>query len=143
MSAPLINGRYELKDTLGQGGMGIVYRAYDTATRRDVALKTMHDAANPVAVELFSKEWSVLATLSHPNIVDILDRGEFESKGQRRPFFVMPLLPGKTLDQLIHSSSQRLTLARIVEILNQTCRGLQAAHERGLIHRDLKPSNIL
>ena len=138
----LVGGRYELKDALGQGGMGIVYRAFDCSTRRDVALKTMHDAANPLAVELFSKEWSVLASISHPNIVDILDCGEFETKGQRRPYFVMPLLPGKTLEHLIHSSSQRLTVTRIVEILRQTCRGLQAAHERDLVHRDLKPSNI-
>ncbi len=141
-SQVLINGRYDLKDTLGQGGMGIVYRAYDNSTKRDVALKTMHDVANPLAVELFSKEWNVLATLCHPNIVDILDCGEFDSKGQRRPYFVMPLLPGKTLEQLIHNSSQRLTIGRTVEILRQTCRGLQAAHERGLVHRDLKPSNI-
>ena len=141
-SQVLINRRYELKDSLGQGGMGIVYRAYDISTKRDVALKTMHDAADPLSVELFSKEWSVLAKLCHPNIVDILDCGEFEGKGRLRPYFVMPLLPGRTLEQLIHSSSERLTISRVVEIFRQICRGLQAAHERGLVHRDLKPSNI-
>jgi serine/threonine-protein kinase len=120
----LIGGRYEIKDTLGQGGMGIVYRAFDYSTKRDVALKTMHDMADPAAVEMFSKEWGVLATLSHPNIVDILDCGEFENRGQRRPYFVMPLLPGKTLEQLIHNSSQRLTAHRIVEILRQACRSI-------------------
>jgi len=77
--------------------MGIVYRAYDIKTKSFVALKTMRDATDPAAVELFSKEWSVLASISHPNIVPIRDVGEIEERGQKKPFFVMPLLPGVTL----------------------------------------------
>jgi serine/threonine-protein kinase len=122
--------------------MGVVYKAYDVVTKRHVALKSMRGALSPTALELFSKEWSVLAQLSHPNIVDVLDTGEFEQDNERRPFFVMPFLPGATLDQLMKSSSLRLTPERIVGIVSQVCRGLQAAHERGVIHRDLKPSNI-
>ena len=80
--------------------------------------------------------------MSHPNIVEIFDIGEFNEDGAIKPYFVMPLLPGVTLDQLIRTSSQRLTVERSVEIIVQTCRGLHAAHERGLVHRDLKPSNI-
>ncbi len=138
-----INSRYEIKDpAIGEGGMGVVYKAYDTVTKRYVALKTMRGNVDPAAIELFEREWTVLARMSHPNIVDILDTGEFRDDGQRKPYFVMPLLPGVTLDHLIKSSSQRLTVERTVEIMCQACRGLQAAHDHGLVHRDLKPSNI-
>ncbi len=135
-------GRYEVKDVLGEGGMGLVYRAYDTVIRREVALKTLRDIPEPTSLQLFYKETGVLASMSHPNIVEIFDIGEFEENGKQKPYFVMPLLPGMTLDNLIRNASHRLTAQRIVEIMSQACRGLQAAHERGLVHRDLKPSNI-
>jgi serine/threonine protein kinase len=135
-------GRYDVKDVLGQGGMGLVYRAYDTLIRRDVALKTLRDAPEPNSLQLFYKESDVLASMSHPNIVEIFDIGEFEESGQKKPYFVMPLLPGTTLDNLIRNARHRLTAQRTVGIMSQVCRGLQAAHERGLVHRDLKPSNI-
>jgi serine/threonine protein kinase len=122
--------------------MGVVYRAIDLKTKSFVALKTMRDVSDPTAVELFSKEWSVLASISHPNIVDIRDVGEIEERGQKKPFFVMPLLPGAPLSKLIETSSPRLTVERLVGIIDQVCRGLQAAHEHGLVHRDIKPSNI-
>jgi serine/threonine protein kinase len=142
-NAFVVGGRYEIKDApIGQGGMGVVYKAYDTVTRRYVALKTIWGGVNSMALSLFEKEWSVLARLSHPNIVDIIETGQFEEAGQKKPFFVMPLLPGVTLDQLIKKASQRLTVERTVDIMSQACRGLQAAHDQGLVHRDLKPSNI-
>jgi serine/threonine protein kinase len=122
--------------------MGLVYRALDTKTKSDVALKTMRDASDPAAVEMFEKEWSLLASLSHPNIVDIRDVGVIEENGQRKPFFVMPLLRGTTLAKLIEGSSPRLTMERVVGIVIQVCRGLQVAHDHNLIHRDIKPSNI-
>ncbi len=135
-------GRYEVRQILGQGGMGLVYRAYDTVVRREVALKTILDIPDPASLQLFYKECDVLASMSHPNIVEIFDIGEFEEDGKKKPYFVMPLLPGMTLDHFIRKSSHHLTVERTVEIICQTCRGLQAAHERGLVHRDLKPSNI-
>jgi tetratricopeptide (TPR) repeat protein len=145
MSAPMarmVGSRYQLRgEPIGRGGMGVVYRAYDMSTQREVALKTLK-GVEPMAVELFRKEWTVLAQLSHPNIVDIIDSGEFEEDGQKKPYFVMPLLPGVTLDQLIRTASPRLTIARVIEMMAQTCKGLQAAHDRGIIHRDLKPSNL-
>ena len=134
------NRRYVLKQPLGRGGMGVVYRAYDNDTRRDVALKTILDASNLAMLELFRKECELLSHINHPNIVDIYDVG-ISQEGER-PYFVMPLLRGVTLDKLIADGSQRLTVERTVDIITQACRGLQAAHERGLVHRDVKPSNL-
>src|SRR5207248_3844043 len=98
--------------------------------------------SDPMAVELFTREWKVLAEISHPNIVDIRDVDVIEQGGERKPYFVMPLLQGVTLAQLIEDASPRLTVEGVVEIILQVCRGLQAAHQRGLVHRHLKPSNI-
>ncbi|HTT22298.1 MAG TPA: protein kinase [Candidatus Sulfotelmatobacter sp.] len=142
MAPARIAGRYELKEQLGEGGMGVVYRALDTKTGSYVAIKIMKDISDPVAVELFAKEWRALAEMCHPNIVDVRDVDVLEENKQRKPFFVMPLLNGCTMAELIANSSARLTIARTVEIISQVCKGLQAAHQRGLIHRDLKPSNI-
>jgi len=140
--ASRIAGRYELQQQLGEGGMGVVWRALDSKTGSFVAIKLMKDISDPVAVELFSKEWRALAEMCHPNIVDVRDVDVIEENKQKKPFFVMPLLRGATLADLIDNASARLTVARIVEIIAQVCRGLQAAHQRGLVHRDLKPSNI-
>src|ERR1022692_1684456 len=135
-------GRYEVRQVLGQGGMGLVYRAYDTIVRREVAVKTILDIPDPASLQLFYKECDVLASMSHPNVVEIFDIGEFEEEGKKKPYFVMPLMPGTTLEYFIRKASHRLTVERTIDIISQTCRGLQAAHERGLVHRDLKPSNI-
>jgi serine/threonine protein kinase len=138
-----IKGRYEIKGILGQGGMGVVYRAYDPPPmNRDVALKTLLQMPDQMSLQLFYKECEVLKSMSHPNIVEIFDMGEFDDGGHKKPYFVMPLLRGQPLDEIIRNSSHRLTVDRVVEIMSQTCRGLQAAHESGLIHRDLKPSNL-
>jgi serine/threonine protein kinase/cytochrome c-type biogenesis protein CcmH/NrfG len=138
-----IKGRYEIKGVLGEGGMGVVYRAYDPPPMaRDVALKTLLEFPDRMSLQLFYKECEVLKSMSHPNIVEIFDIGEFDDAGTKKPFFVMPLLRGLPLDALIRDASHRLTVERVVDIISQTCRGLQAAHEHGLIHRDLKPSNL-
>jgi hypothetical protein len=141
-SSKKLAGRYEVRQVLGQGGMGLVYRAYDTVVRREVAVKTILDIPDPASLQLFYRECDVLASMSHPNIVEIFDIGEFEEEGKKKPYFVMPLLPGTTLEYYIRKASHRLTVDRTIDIISQTCRGLQAAHERNLIHRDLKPSNI-
>lgn len=142
MGASRIAGRYELQEQLGEGGMGVVWRALDVKTGSAVAIKLMKDISDPVAVELFTKEWKALAEISHPNIVEVRDVDVIEENRQKKPFFVMPLLRGSTLADLIANSSSRLTLDRVVEITTHVCRGLFAAHQCGLVHRDLKPSNI-
>ncbi len=139
----MLGGRYRVEDPpIGQGGMGVVYKAFDSVTKRFVALKTLKGDVGPASIELFQKEWSLLAQLSHPHIVDVLDYGDFVENGQRRPYFTMPLLPGATLEALMKAREPRLTPERGIEIVCQACRGLQAAHTRGLIHRDMKPSNL-
>src|SRR5882724_2867878 len=151
MSSPslpirLAANRYEIGEELDRGGMGTVFIAYDTyQNRRKVALKTITGAAEGTHLELFQRELSVLASLSHPNIVDVYDSGYLdEYGGARKPFFVMPLLDGQTLDKRLHELGGRghFTVDESIRIIDQVCRGLMAAHGRGIIHRDLKPSNI-
>jgi serine/threonine-protein kinase len=139
----ILKGRYQIKEILGRGGMGVVYKAFDSVLRRDVAIKTLLDVSDPAALELFHREYEVLAHINHPNIVEIIDIGEFEIEGAAKPYFIMPLLPGMSLGQLIKTASHRLTVERAVDIISQTCRGLHAAHEKGLVHRDIKPTNII
>ncbi|HSU61112.1 MAG TPA: protein kinase [Bryobacteraceae bacterium] len=139
----IVAGRYRIESPpIGEGGMGVVYKAFDNVTKRFVAVKTIKGATDHDSIEMFHKEWGVLARLCHPNIIDILDIGEFVENQWKQPYFVMPLLPGTTLDKLIKTSSQRLTPERTVEIICQACRGLQAAHDQGVVHRDIKPSNL-
>ena len=135
-------GRYEIRGKLGEGGMGIVHTAVDPVVNREVAVKTIRDAQDKAVLDLFRRECAVLATLSHPNIVEIFDVGEAEEGGEKRPYFVMPILRGATLQELIRGSSTRLTVDRSIQIISQVSRGLQAAHDHGLVHRDLKPSNL-
>ena len=137
-----IKNRYVIRAILGQGGMGVVYHAFDSIMRRDVALKTLRDVPSDVFLNLFSRECSVLAGIVHPNIIEIFDMGEFDDDGVSKPFFVMPLLPGNTLHDLIYPSAIPLAPARCIDIITQACRGLQAAHERDLVHQDIKPRNI-
>ncbi len=137
-----LSNRYDIKARIAQGGMGEVYRAYDTRMGCEVAVKVMRLSPDSKALELFEREWKVLAGWDAPNVVTIFDRGEYQDEGVSKPFFVMPLLRGHTLAELIGSAGRLQTTERSVSIICQACKGLQAAHDRGLVHRDLKPSNI-
>src|SRR5215468_946205 len=136
--------RYQIREPLGRGGMGDVYAALDLKSDppREVALKTIRDVSDTAAVELFKRECGVLMSFTHPNVIELYETGDFDDRGVIKPFFVMARLRGVTLAQLIKESPQHLTVQRTVDIIYQVCRGLQAAHEHGLVHRDIKPSNI-
>ena len=159
--------RYRLLEVIGEGGMGVVWKAFDNRLNAHVAVKTLIDSFDRDAFERFQDECQKLAGLPHhPNIIRIMDVGEIERDGRRKPFFVMPLLEGATLAELLNPKSmkqarlqlllakktalgaflaaadERLPAPRVVEIISQVCKGLQVAHENGIIHRDIKPSNI-
>jgi tetratricopeptide (TPR) repeat protein/predicted Ser/Thr protein kinase len=132
-------GPYRLIEMLGRGGMGEVWRAYDTATDRVVALKLLpsHFAADDVFKRRFRREAHAAARLSEPHVVPIHTYGEIE----RRLFVDMRLINGRDLHALIAAGP--LDPVRAVLIIEQTAKALQATHNAGLVHRDVKPSNIL
>lgn len=131
-------GRYTNLTLLGQGGMGAVYRAYDPALDRTVALKVVLEK-NPEFLARFQREAKAVARLSHPHIVQVYDFGQ-DADGN--PFFVMELVIGKSLDGVVKERGP-MAPAKVVELLRQAALGLAAAHAAGVIHRDIKPHNML
>ncbi|MCL5746239.1 MAG: protein kinase, partial [Acidobacteria bacterium] len=87
--SPASMRRYVIKEVLGKGGMGVVYRTYDTETKRDVTLKTLLEFNDPTSLNQFRKECEMLISLNHPNIVDIYDIGEMEDVAGKKPYLVM------------------------------------------------------
>jgi serine/threonine protein kinase/WD40 repeat protein len=129
-------GPYRLEQPLGRGGMGEVYRAYDTRRSRYVALKRLVLSGDEARAR-FRRECQVLATLRHPHIVRLLDHGEIEGQ----PYLATELIEGTDLARLL--ARGRLEPAYCIAILSQIAAALDAAHEAGVVHRDVKPSNIL
>ncbi len=134
--------RYEIRGKIGQGGLGAVYRGYDTRMNREVAIKRISLTANDPELQEEStrqliKEAGALASLQHPHIVTIYDVGADEDG----PYVVMELISGKTLDELIETAP--LTWQDFRELALQTQEALIAAQELDLIHSDLKPSNLM
>ena len=140
MVGEVVAGRYELEELVGAGGMSSVFKAYDTLLERHVALKILHPhfTEDEQYVERFRREARAVASLSHPNIVTILDRGEDEG----RQFIVFELVEGRTLAEVLHEEG-RLPVQHALEIAIQVARGLGFAHEQGLVHRDVKPQNVI
>ncbi|MGE0712393.1 MAG: protein kinase [Planctomycetota bacterium] len=129
---------FEIRSEIARGNMGVVYRALDTRTGREVALKILvggHD--NPDAVERFKREAKSLARLSHPNIVNVHSYGVQLGL----PFLTMDYVPGTTLQELL--SRGALPLPRAVDLLARIAKGLDHVHSRGVLHRDVKPANVL
>ncbi|MEJ2720363.1 MAG: serine/threonine-protein kinase, partial [bacterium] len=130
---------YKILGKLGEGGMGVVYRAEDTRLGRAVALKFLPGRSLPGDAERarFMREARAAASLNHPAICTIHEIGEYEGK----PFIVMELVEGRTLSSIIADGPLSLDLATGISV--QAAEGLMEAHERGIVHRDIKPSNIM
>jgi serine/threonine protein kinase len=134
-------GRYRILEPLGQGGMATVYKAYDTRLEREVAVKVIRtelfgSAVQEGLLKRFGREAMALAKLIHPNIVSVIDYGNYAGS----PYLVMPYLPGGTLKQHM---GKLIPWREATRVLLPVARALQYAHEQGIIHRDVKPSNIL
>jgi serine/threonine protein kinase len=133
-------GKYEVLDVLGEGGMGVVYRAVDTSIGRTVAIKMMRGtyAEDQDLLARFHREVRSTATLQHKNIVTVYALDNFEGF----PYMVMEYLEGQSMAEMISARSP-LPIAEKIGLVCQVCEGLQYAHERNIIHRDIKPANIL
>src|SRR6185295_10781223 len=143
---------YVMKEKIGEGGMGVVYRAFDEKLHRDVAIKVLYKTDDD-SLERFIREQEITACLDHPNFVRVLAIGYLTLKDRSLPFYVMPLIRGRTLERLVlrrlFKDPEGLRLRReysqatLLRMLSQLCLTLQSAHDKRIIHRDLKPSNIL
>lgn len=130
---------YRLDSLLGRGGMGEVHKATQLSLNRTVAVKLLSTelAKDPSFVARFEKEAAALATLSHPNVVNILDKGHTDSTW----YLVMEYIDGRSLREVMRSPL--LEPAGALRMIHDICKGVEYAHSRGVIHRDLKPENIL
>ena len=133
-------GKYEIVRELGKGGMGVVYQAKDARLGRKVALKTRSPelASNEDLLQRFYREAQSAGRLHHSNIVTIYDIDEVDGI----PFIAMEYLEGEDLKKII-DEGRDLTLFKRLEIIVQASRGINYAHEHGVIHRDIKPGNIM
>ncbi len=131
-------GRYELQALLGVGGMGEVYRAFDTRLNRTVAIKVLRPglASDTRFRERFEREARAVASLNHPNICGVYDVGEDSAA----TYLVMEFLEGQTLDRYLQSHA--LQAADVIAMGLQIAAGIEAAHAKGIVHRDIKPGNV-
>ena len=137
-------GKYQVKEFLGRGGMGEVYRAVHPNLERDVAIKMIHSlaASTPRVVDRFQREAKVVATLRHPGIVQVYD---FDVEASTL-YMVMEYIPGKNLQQhlnTLRSQGTWLSLAEALRMFQLITEAVAYAHGHGVIHRDLKPANVL
>ena len=131
---------YKILSRLGEGGMGVVYRAHDLTLDRDVALKFLppHLQADESARKRFVHEAKAASALEHPNICSVY---EIDTTSEGQTFIVMPCYEGETLRERLAGGS--LALDEALDIAGQVASGLSRAHAKGITHRDIKPGNIL
>ncbi|MGD0777994.1 MAG: protein kinase [Candidatus Solibacter sp.] len=130
--------RYEIEGKLGEGGMGVVYRALDTTLNRPVAIKFLSDdLADAAARHRFQREAQTASSLNHPHILTVYDAGEFDG----RQYLVTEFVDGGTLKTWVRSAKR--TWRQIIELLAGPADGLAVAHAAGILHRDIKPDNVL
>ena len=140
----VLNGRYQLLERIGSGGMSIVYKAQDRALGRIVAIKVLHEGMTSDAgfLRRFQQEAHSAANLTHPNVVTVHDIGN----DRNRHYIVMEYVNGRTLKQIIRSHSKNgrfMPIDRVLNLAIQLCGGLGYAHRANLAHCDVKPQNIL
>jgi eukaryotic-like serine/threonine-protein kinase len=136
-----VNGRYQVKKFLGEGGKKKVYLAYDTVLDRDVAFALIKTEKLDDASRMrISREAKAMGKLGdHPNVVTIYDIGQ---EGEQ-PYVVLPLMPGGDVEGLIEKAPEhRLPIEQAIKIVREVCKGLEHAHAKGIIHRDIKPGNV-
>jgi serine/threonine protein kinase/tetratricopeptide (TPR) repeat protein len=139
-SGDVLGGRYEILQLLGEGGMGAVYKARDRELDRFVALKLIRPelAANPSILARFKQELLLSREVTHKNVIRIFDLGDADGV----KFITMEFVEGQDLRSLIQEK-KKFPPEEAVELMQQVCRALEAAHTLGIIHRDLKPQNIM
>ena len=133
-------GRYQIIEELGKGGMGRVYKVFDTKIKEKVALKLIKPevATDKETIERFSNEIRLARKIGHRNVCRMFDLGEAEGAH----FITMEYVPGEDLKRLIRTMG-RLSPGQVISIARQVCEGLSEAHRLGIVHRDLKPQNIM
>jgi len=138
MIGQVIDGVFQVRSALGEGGYGIVYECLDLELDRSVALKLLiKERAGAKELERFRKEGKHLASLNHPNVVHIYRLGEFKGA----PYFAMEFVAGRSLKELLRH--ERLAIRSGLEIMRQVAAGLQAIHDGGIVHHDLSTNNVL
>ena len=137
---PFTMGVYEVLERLGEGGIGIVYKARHLGLQKFVAVKLLRsDRPNDAnSIARFEREMRAIGQLDHPNIVRATDAGQFHDS----PFLVMDLIEGRNLHDVVQSRGP-LPVAEACDVIRQAALGLAHAHERGLVHRDIKPANLM
>lgn len=136
-----LGNRYSIKGVLGEGGLGVVYEAYDNILKIDVAIKTLQSDHEGQGLVRLQREAMAAGKLNNVNIARVYDFGQTQN-GDNLPYMVMELVSGKSLAQLIQETGC-VDYTTAVPIFEQICLGLEHAHKNGIVHRDLKPSNIM